>query len=130
MPFVVDASVASCRAFDHEAHPVAARALEHLRVNTALVPALWWFEVRNVLIVNERRKRIARTGVSAFLRNLSRLSIVIDRSPDETPLLELARQTGCRLMPPPISSLQNAQGCRLRRSTANLLKPPARKKSR
>jgi predicted nucleic acid-binding protein len=42
--------------------------------------------------VNERRKRIARSGVSAFLRNLARLSIVIDRSPDEAPLLELARQ--------------------------------------
>jgi predicted nucleic acid-binding protein len=92
MPFVVDASVASCWAFDDEAHPVATRTLDRMRKDEALVPALWWFEIRNVLIVNERRKRIARAGVSAFLRNLSRLSIVIDRAPDEAPLLELARQ--------------------------------------
>jgi predicted nucleic acid-binding protein len=92
MPFVVDASAVSCWALDDEAHPVATRALERIRANEAFVPALWWFEIRNVLIVNERRKRIARAAVSAFLRSLSRLSILIDRSPEELPLLDLARK--------------------------------------
>jgi predicted nucleic acid-binding protein len=92
MPFVLDASIASCWAFDSETHPAAAHALERIRNDDALVPVLWWFEIRNALIVNERRGRIARSGVSAFLRNLSRLSIVIDRSPEELQLLGLARR--------------------------------------
>jgi predicted nucleic acid-binding protein len=91
MPLVVDASVASCWPSMMRPTPWLPPRLS-IFASTRRSSALWWFEVRNVLIVNERRKRIAQSGVSAFLRNLSRLSIVIDRSPDETPLLELARQ--------------------------------------
>ena len=40
MAFVLDASVAACWAFDDEDHPLAARALERLRTEPALVPAL------------------------------------------------------------------------------------------
>ncbi len=57
MPFVVDASVAACWAFRDEDHPVADAALERLRTDEAAAPALWWFEVRNILVVSERRKR-------------------------------------------------------------------------
>jgi hypothetical protein len=55
MPFVLDASIAACWAFDDEDHPVAALALERIRTDAARVPSLWWFELRNTLIVNERR---------------------------------------------------------------------------
>jgi hypothetical protein len=58
MPFVLDASIAACWAFDDEDHPVAALALERVRTDEARVPSLWWFEVRNTLIVNERRGRL------------------------------------------------------------------------
>ncbi len=91
MPFVVDASVASCWAFDDESHPAAAGALQRLRDDAAHVPALWWLELRNVLIVNERKGRMTRSAVSAFLRDLSRLAIAIDRAPEELQLLALAR---------------------------------------
>jgi predicted nucleic acid-binding protein len=56
------------------------------------VPALWWFEVRNILIVNERRGRLAHADTAAFLRGLSRLGIVTDRAPEETAVLTLARK--------------------------------------
>ena len=59
MPFVLDASVAACWAFDDEDHPVAAVALERIRADEAIAPSLWWFEVRNTLIVNERRGRLS-----------------------------------------------------------------------
>lgn len=55
MPFVLDASIAACWAFDDEDHPIAALALDRIRTDQARVPSLWWFEVRNTLIVNERR---------------------------------------------------------------------------
>ncbi|HWE05929.1 MAG TPA: type II toxin-antitoxin system VapC family toxin [Rhizomicrobium sp.] len=92
MPFVADASVAACWAFDDEAHPTAAFALERIRSDEARVPCLWWFEVRNVLIVNERRRRISAADVSGFLRTLSRLAITVDHAPDETEILALARR--------------------------------------
>jgi predicted nucleic acid-binding protein len=62
-----------------------------MRAEEGVVPSLWWFEVRNILIVNERRRRIAESGTASFLLNLSRLRLRIDRSPDENALLRLAR---------------------------------------
>jgi hypothetical protein len=54
MPFVLDASVTVCWAFEDEDHPYAGLALQRIRADTALVPSLWWFEVRNTLVINER----------------------------------------------------------------------------
>jgi hypothetical protein len=60
MPFVLDASVAACWAFEDEDHPTATLALGPIRSDQARVPSLWWFEVRNTLIINERRGRAGR----------------------------------------------------------------------
>lgn len=81
MPFVLDASIAACWAFDDEDHPAAAAALERLRADDAVAPSLWWFEVRNTLIVNERRGRLTEADTITFLRELSRLGVRIDRTP-------------------------------------------------
>jgi predicted nucleic acid-binding protein len=83
-----------CRllALEDEDHPVAALALEHIRTDTAHVPSLWWFEVRNTLIVNERRGRLTEADVTVFLRGLARLGVTIDRTPDEAAVLTLARR--------------------------------------
>jgi predicted nucleic acid-binding protein len=92
MPFVLDASIAACWAFADEDHPVAALALERIRGDEARVPGLWWFEVRNVLIVNERRGRLAEADTAAFLRWIARLGVTVDRSPEEAAVLALARR--------------------------------------
>ena len=92
MPFVLGASIAACWAFENEDHPVAALALERMRSDQALVPSLWWFEVRNTLIVNERRGRLAEADTAAFLRALSRLGVVVDRSPEDAAVLTLSRK--------------------------------------
>jgi hypothetical protein len=68
MPFVLDASIAACWAFEDEDHPRAALALERILTDEARVPGLWWFEVRNVLLVNERRGRISEVATASFLR--------------------------------------------------------------
>ena len=91
MPFVLDASVAACWAFDDEAHPLAARALARLANDEAMVPSLWWFEVRNVLVVNERRGRIGQSDTRRFLSELARLPITSDREPVESDLMQAAR---------------------------------------
>jgi predicted nucleic acid-binding protein len=94
MSFVLDPSVAVAWAFADEAHPVTAEALALIRSNVGRVPSLWWFEVRNVLIVNERRGRLGETDTALFLRPLARLPIVVDGTPEETAVLTLARRHG------------------------------------
>ena len=91
MPFVLDASVAACWAFPDEQDPRADAALARVRIEDAVVPTLWCFEVRNILVVNERRKRITEAGTNSFLRELARLRIRVDREPEENAVLRLAR---------------------------------------
>ena len=55
------------------------------------MPVLWWFEVRNVLVVNERRGRIDTVGSAAFLAELEKLPILFDRQSHSETLLTLAR---------------------------------------
>jgi predicted nucleic acid-binding protein len=92
MPFVLDASVALVWAFGDEQRVPASSALERLRRDEALVPSLWWFEVRNALIANERRGRLTETDTATFLRDLSRLRIAVDLAPDEPAVLKLTRR--------------------------------------
>jgi predicted nucleic acid-binding protein len=91
MALVLDASITACWAFQDEDHPDARLAFHQMRSEEAVVPCLWWFEVRNILVVNERRRRIAEPDTAAFLLNLSKLRIRIDRAPDESAVLRLAR---------------------------------------
>lgn len=92
MPFVLDASVVACWALDDEDDCVADLTFERIRTDEARVPALWWFEVRNILVVNERRNRLTETATAAFLRELAQMRVLVDRSPDETDVLTLARR--------------------------------------
>jgi predicted nucleic acid-binding protein len=91
MAFVLDASVAACWAFPDERHPTADLAFAKIRTEEGVVPSLWWFEIRNILVVNERRKRIVESDSAAFLQALSRLPIRVDRAPDEGEVLRIAR---------------------------------------
>jgi predicted nucleic acid-binding protein len=91
MAFVPDAAVTACWAFADEDHPDAALALLRIRTEEAVVPSLWWFEVRNILVVNERRRRLTEADASAFLQHLAKLPIRMDRQPDEGAVLRLAR---------------------------------------
>ena len=91
---MLDASVAVAWAFADEEHPVAAAALALMRNSEGCVPSLWWFEVRNVLVVNERRRRLHEADTALFLRSLARLPIVSDHAPEEAAVLRLARRHG------------------------------------
>ena len=81
MAFILGASVAVTWAFEDEDHPEEAFTLERLRSGSAQAPGLWWFELRNALLVNERRGRLTEAGTAAFLRERGHLAISLDRSP-------------------------------------------------
>jgi predicted nucleic acid-binding protein len=91
MAFVLDASVTVSWGLEDEENAAANLALQRLDAEPALVPAIWWFEVRNVLLTNERRKRIDERDSALFLRVVSGMNIEIDRSPDDGTTLSLAR---------------------------------------
>jgi predicted nucleic acid-binding protein len=91
VPFVLDASTTVAWAFTDETHPHARAALERATGDRALVPHLWWYEVRNVLVVNERRGRGSPQRTEEFLGELGSLTIeVVDQS-DGIAVIDLAR---------------------------------------
>lgn len=94
MAFVLDASVAAAWAFQEETHPDASAALSRLQDEIAHVPTLFWYEIRNVLLVNERRGRITPANTERFLGELAILPIVVDPAPNESTVLALARRHG------------------------------------
>ncbi len=91
MPFVIDASVVVAWAFE-EKHEIAERILVLAPNEEITVPALWWYELRNVLLVGERRGRITEQETARFLRDVSMLAITMDATPDEGDVLALARR--------------------------------------
>jgi predicted nucleic acid-binding protein len=92
MAFVLDASVCMSWAFPGEEDAGALAALQQLRSERAQVPPVWWYEIRDVLLVNERRQRITEADTAAFLRFISGLNIDIDRSPDDSTIITLGRR--------------------------------------
>lgn len=91
MPFVLDASVTAAWLLPDETHPLTERVLDTLAVDHALVPRIWWIEIRNLLLMSERRGRLLATETKAILTNLSRYPILADDAPDEIEVLRLAR---------------------------------------
>ena len=92
MPFVLDASVTASWALADENSPFAAQVATRLKSEVAFVPRIWWYEIRNLLLVNERRQRITSNDSSAYLTLLSSFPIKIDPLFDEEPIFQLARQ--------------------------------------
>jgi predicted nucleic acid-binding protein len=89
---VTDVSVVLSRVL-RETTPRTAAILARLGGDEWIVPALWWFELRNVLVVNERRRRLSEQETENFLRELaSDMTITIERVPDETAVMTLARR--------------------------------------
>ncbi len=94
MTFVMDASITASWCFPDEASPIADRAFGRIAREPAAVPAHWWFELRNVLLVGERRRRLDERQTGRFLHQIRDLPIEVDRSPDETAVFALARRHG------------------------------------
>ncbi|MCG3199034.1 MAG: tRNA(fMet)-specific endonuclease VapC [bacterium] len=93
---VLDCSVTLSWCFEDEHGAYSAEILHTLSSpgTRAVVPSIWPLEVANVLLNQERRGRVGRAEVSAFLKRLSRYPIDIEIQPTETiwgDVLSLAR---------------------------------------
>ena len=91
MPLVVDTSVVLTWCMGDESDAVADRALELAEDDAIIVPWIGWYEVRNVLIVNERRGRIDPASTARFLGYLRTLDMTFDANADEATVMALAR---------------------------------------
>ena len=91
MAVVLDASTLIAFLLGEEASPVAEEAMRVAEAEGAIAPVIWWYETRNALVVNQRRKRISKTEADVLLEAIVRLRIEIDR---ETPdaIVSLARK--------------------------------------
>ena len=92
--FVLDASIAAAWLFDDESEPSANSLLIRLQECEAVVPQHWHLEVRNALIVGERRGRIRPNEVDERLTDLGTLPVRTDLEPDFDAALRLARLHG------------------------------------
>jgi predicted nucleic acid-binding protein len=88
----LDASIAGCWFFGDEQDPRAEAAWERLREDRAIVPVQWWFEIRNVCLLGERRGRATEAQTDEFLRELPKFAIDFDSLPDQEAVVELARR--------------------------------------
>jgi predicted nucleic acid-binding protein len=84
----LDASVAASWAFPDELAPIPRQRLYERQIH---VPGLWWFEVRNILVVHERRGRISVAGTAEFLSALGGAPVATDHEPDSEGVLRWAR---------------------------------------
>jgi predicted nucleic acid-binding protein len=94
MAIVIDASIVAVWVFPDEESSLAREAAEIVRGRYGLVPSLFWFEVRNLLLVGERRGRIPAEHTTAFLSKLDELPLEMDRGCASQRLLDLARGNG------------------------------------
>lgn len=93
-PLVVDCSIVLAWAFADESSGEADQAMTFAAERGLVVPAIWWYEIRNALVTGERRGRIEPESSRAVLAALADLNPVRDFEHNEPTILELARSHG------------------------------------
>ena len=91
-PIVIDNSVFLAWCMGDAEEPTAISAMRHAAEEGGVTPRIWWYELRNALLVNERRGRISPQQVSDTLTDSLALGLSIDDEHDESLLLDLARR--------------------------------------
>ena len=91
-PIVLDASLTVALLLGDEVEPDTTASIADIEVSDAFVPQLWHSEIRNALLIAERRGRISAVQANDRLRYLNTLPIRTDHQPDFDVAMELARE--------------------------------------
>lgn len=94
---ILDNSVILSWCLQDETEPLAEQAMHRVVEHGAVAPSIWWYELRNALVMNERRGRLSAADTAATLTDLSQLRISLDQAHDESVVVELARVHGLSL---------------------------------
>lgn len=93
MAIVIDASIAATWCFrDRLSTAEADAVMARIHNETAIVPDLFWHEIRNVLVGAERKGRIEAESAENYLNRLRSLPLVTDHDQNDANTVSLARQ--------------------------------------
>ena len=110
---MLDASIAASWFLEDEGDDQASLAWHRLRAESAAVPSIWWYEIRNALLIAERKRRIVASDVDRAWRELPRMRIEIDFMPDDRAILRLARAHSLTVYDAAYVELAVRMGCPL-----------------
>lgn len=114
MPIVIDASITIAWLLPDETDPLAEKVLQTLASNgQALVPPIWWSEVCNSLVMNERRGRLDQATTDEALSLLQKLPILQFEMQSRTATVDLARRNRLTVYDAAYLGLAQEQGCAL-----------------
>lgn len=91
---VLDSSVTVAWVLGDESSARADATLQEVTEVGGVAPALWWVEVRNALVIAERKGRLTQEDTAAAVQAIDALSVHLDQAPDSDSLLRLARTHG------------------------------------
>ena len=89
---VIDNSIVLAWCLADEQDALAETAMQDVGEHGGAVPGIWWYEIRNALVVNERRGRLTSADTHATLADLRDVALYIDYNHDGDVVLELARR--------------------------------------
>jgi predicted nucleic acid-binding protein len=89
---VIDASMLVAWFLDEKSDPRVEAAFDTVTHVGTLAPSLFYYEIRNALLMSERRNRITEAMSAAFLRDLGLLPIRLEPAGDDASLMTLARK--------------------------------------
>ena len=92
MRLVIDASILAAWFLDEKSDPRVEIAFDTVARVETLAPNLFYYEIRNALLVSEQRNRITEVMSAAFLRDLGLLPIRLEPAGDDAILMTLARK--------------------------------------
>ena len=119
---VVDASLAASWLFDDEDDPRAAATLTALETMPGVVPQLWHYEMRNILLTARRRQRITSEGLEDRLASLVDLPLETDPDPDLNDAMALAEEHGLTFYDALYLELASRRGAHIATLDAALLR--------
>lgn len=113
MALVVDPSSLGGQVFDDESADYSEFVLGEVVSEGAIVPTLFWYEIRNILVVNERRGRVTEGTTDQFLALLGKLGLEVDFDPPDAQVLALARAHGLSIYDAAYLELAKRRGFKL-----------------
>lgn len=104
MALVVDVSAIVPLAFADEDHGYSMSVVREIAHSGGVVPALFWFEVWNVLATNEmRRGRLTQPQSELFLTLVGEMNLETAPMPEPNEVLRLSRSQSITAYAPPVS---------------------------
>lgn len=89
---IVDAPIVLMAVIGDSLDPLVETALEEIAKGDVAAPTIWWAEIRNALVMMERKRRISELDVEQALIVLSALPVSLDATPQSEALTGLMRR--------------------------------------